>query len=391
MNKRPSKATFDAQTCRKKEDEEKILLNPVTNKRPCTGTFDILTFDDKGNMMNLSKKFLAAFTSALLVANAVAEPKDDGLSANFYKSMKGKTVGFVPISMGFDLTQGWLAGMQRQATELGYKIVVRDPNWNVETGAQALNQLIGEKPDILIFHPLDMQAYSRLVKKANDAGIAVISLNLKSVNNGDAYVGTDWYDMGLKQGEAIGKLCGAAGKSGKVAIIQGVVTTPGSIFSLVGIDDSLKKFTTVKVVANQAADWDASKARTIASTLLKQHEDLCGIIDLWDGQGVGTAAAISEAGKTGKVHLVTAGGGNRKPACENVANGSFSTYISYDVPGQVRDLNNVIKMYLQAKPTPPGGKPFALYTPLKVLTKETLRPDSCWTVDEIAKSGGYGG
>ena len=43
----------------------------------------------------------------------------------------------------------------------------------------------------------------------------------------------------------------------------------------------------------------------IAATLLKQHEDLCGFYGIWDGQDVGTAAAIREAGKTGKVVLTT--------------------------------------------------------------------------------------
>ena len=101
----------------------------------------------------------------------------------------------MPISMGFDLTQGWYAAMKRQADELGYEIIVRDPNWNIDAGAQALSQLIDEKPDILIFHAVDMQAYNKLIKKAVDAGINVIQMNLKSPNNGDAYVGGDWYQL----------------------------------------------------------------------------------------------------------------------------------------------------------------------------------------------------
>ena len=51
--------------------------------------------------------------------------------------------------MGFDLTEAWHAGMQRQAQELGYEIVVRDPNWSIETGNQAINSLIADKPDVL--------------------------------------------------------------------------------------------------------------------------------------------------------------------------------------------------------------------------------------------------
>jgi len=341
--------------------------------------------------MNLFKKCLAGLTVALLATSAVAEHFDDGLSARFAKSLKGKTVAFVPISMGMDLVQGWSAGMQRQAKEYGYKIVVRDANWSVEAGAQAINQLIAEKPDILVIHNMDMQAYNRLVKKANDANISVLAINMKAVTNGDAYVGVDWYQLAAMQAEIMGKICGAPGKSGKVAILQGTPTTIASQVGVSAIEDTFKNSKTIKIVAKQSADWDGTKARAVTATMLKQHEDLCGIIGLWDNQDIGAAAAIREAGKSGKVFLISSGGGNQKSACDNIANGSFGAYVSYDVPGQVRDLNNAIKILLQAKPAPAGSKPFALYTPLKVLSKETLRPDSCWTVDEITKLGGYGG
>ena len=135
--------------------------------------------------------FTTVLTVAALAVTAAAvsaEEYNDGLSTAYYQKLKGKKVAFVPITMGFDLTQGWYAAMKRQADELGYEIIVRDPNWSIDAGAQALSQLIDEKPDILIFHAIDMQAYNKLIKKAVDAGINVIQINLKSPNNGDAYV-----------------------------------------------------------------------------------------------------------------------------------------------------------------------------------------------------------
>lgn len=336
-------------------------------------------------------KILAAAlaVAALATGPALADRFDDGQSITYYKALNGKVVGFVPIAMGFDLTEGWLAGMQRQADALGYTIVVRDPNWNTEAGIQALGSLIAEKPDLLIVHNNDMHSYNRMVKKALDEGITVLQVNQKVTTNGDAFVGADWYEIGVQDAKAVVKACGeGSGKSGKVAFIQGVPTSPGSAIVLQGAEDVFAEHPEIKVVANQAADWDATKAHAITSTILKQHEDLCGIVGFWDGQDVGTAAAIREAGKTGEVFLVTSGGGQRAAACDNIANGNFSTYVSYDVEGQARDLNSAIKILLQNKPETPAGKPFALYTPLKVFDKSTMRPDSCWTVDELKQFGG---
>lgn len=329
-------------------------------------------------------------TVALFAATgaAISEPYDDGQSKGYYDILKGKKVAFVPLSMGFDLTEGWNAGMQNQAKALGYTVDVRDPNWNVEAGVQAVNGFIADKPDVLVLHPLDQQAYNRLVPKAMKEGINVVQVNLKSVTNGDAYVGADWYEMGFKQAEAIVKACGKdSGKNGKIAIITGQAATPTIVIGNTAFDDVFAKNPEIQIVARQSADFDPAKAQAITSTVLKQNPDLCGILGVWDGQDTGTAAAIREAGMQDQIYFVSSGGGAKAAACDNVENGSFDAYFSYDVPGQARDLNAAIKILLQTKPEP-GSAPFALYTPLKLITKDTLTPSSCWTLEELKASGG---
>lgn len=341
--------------------------------------------------MTFVRKTLAAAVAACAImasGSVKAEPYDDGINQRAYEAMKGKKVAFVPLSMGFDLTEGWNAGLQNQAKALGYTVDVRDPNWNVEAGVQAANGFIADKPDVLILHPLDQQAYNRIVPKAMAEGINVVQVNLKSVTNGDAYVGADWYDLGLKQAQAIVKACGKdSGKNGKVAIITGQAATPTIVIGNQAFDDVFAQNPEIQVVASQSADFDPAKAQAITSTVLKQNPDLCGILGVWDGQDTGTAAAIREANMQDQVYFVSSGGGSKAAACDNIENGSFDAYVSYDVPGQARDLNAAVKILLQTKPKP-GSAPFALYTPLKILTKDNLTPSSCWTLEEMKAFGG---
>jgi ribose transport system substrate-binding protein len=67
-----------------------------------------------------------------------------------------------------------------------------------------------------------------------------------------------------------------------------------------------------------------------------------------------------------------------------VENGTFNEVISYDVEGQGRDLNNAIKVLLQS-PEAAGAQKFALYTPNKIISKETMSPTSCWDLDLLKK------
>ncbi|WP_288960668.1 sugar ABC transporter substrate-binding protein [uncultured Sulfitobacter sp.] len=312
---------------------------------------------------------------------AMAERPNDGLIFDYHKALEGKKVAFVPITMGFDLTQGWMAAVERDAERLGYELTIRDPNWNVDAGAQAIEQLINEKPDVLIVHNNDMQAYAKLIRRAMDAGINVIQMNLKTPVNSDAFVGGDWYDVGVKTAQEAARMCGK-GTSGKVAVVQGPVTAPPNQLGVAGVEDALSEYPDIEIVSNQAADWDASKARSIASTILKQHGDLCAFIGLWDNMDVGIAAAIREAGLTEQVKLISTGGGNQQFGCTNLESGAFASYVKVDTRDQANQLAETIQILLQTRPEP-GSQPFGLYTENKILTPDTVGPASCWTLDGI--------
>ena len=333
--------------------------------------------------MNFIRATILLASLAGGAAAAQAQGIDDTARQTYFDAFKDKTVVFIPHSMGFDLAQGWHKALQQQADALGYKLEVRDPNWNVDAGTQALTQAVNQKPDIIVVQNPDVQSYARILKRAQQAGIYVIQVNLKSSVATDVYVGADWIEIGRQQALAMVKKCGqGSGKSGKVSVVQGILTSAGSVYQAKGIYDVLKEHPEIQVVSDQAGDWDANKARAITQTVLQQHPDLCGVFGFWDGMDGGSAAAIREAGKQDEVTLLTSGGG-AKVDCDNVENGTFSTVFSYDVPGQGRDINAVIKMLLQTKPAA-GAAQYSLYTPLIPLTKESIGPGTCW--DPSAKN-----
>ena len=336
--------------------------------------------------MNYKTMMTRGLACAALTMTAGLAMAQDSVAPGYYDALKGKKVGFVPISMGFDLTQGWLAGMQRQAEELGYEIIVRDPNWSVESGIQAITSLIEEAPDLLIIQNNDNQSYNRLVQQAAAAGIPVIQVQQSVATLSDAYIGPDWYKIGTVTAQALVDKCGA-GTSGKIAVVEGATAAPASILMKQGIEELVAQHPEITIVSSQAADWDATKAFAITATVLQQNPDLCGSAGFWDVADTGTAGAIREAGLEGKVALATSGGGSRDAGCAKVASGEFAVYHSYNVAGQSRDLNSAIKMLLQAK-LPAGSAPFALLSPLVQVTKENMTPASCWTLDEIGKTGG---
>ena len=336
-------------------------------------------------MITLLTPFKAALTAATLLAGlsltqaAFAEQNeglDDPGRAGFLSSLAGKTVAFVPLTMGFDLTRGWLAGLKEELEPLGVKVIVRDPNLNVNAGAQAITSLINEKVDVMVVQPPDTQTYAKLLKRAEEGGTQVVTINMRTSYNPVLHVGNDWTGMGERSANAMVQAC--KGKSGKVAILLGSFVSSDSTYTLKGFRNVLAKHPEIKVVSVQSGDWDAVKSKGIVQTVLKQHPDLCGVLGPWDGQDSGSAAAIKEAGLTGKVFLITSGAGEQGSACDQVKAGVYDIYMSYDVSTQAKEMASSIKWLLQNKGKV-GASKGTIYSRIVPITKANASTEGvCW-------------
>jgi ribose transport system substrate-binding protein len=302
---------------------------------------------------------IAAAASPALAQKGLDEP----FQGAFKEALAGKTVAFVPVAMNFDLTEGWFAGLKREL--------------------EAVTTLISEKPAVIILHNPDVQTYAKLAQRAENEGIYILQINMGSNYRSSAFVGANWNEIGERQTEAVVKAC--QGKSNKIAVIQGQLSAAASAYTLKGVENVLAKNPDIKVVSSQAADWDAAKAKAITQTVLKQNPDLCGIVGFWDGMDIGTAAAVKEAGLTGKVFLATSGGGERKGACELVKSGAFDLDMSYDVPTQAADMAGMIK-WLLSSGVKPGSVKGSMYTTLIPITKENAASETaCWNLSDLKK------
>jgi ribose transport system substrate-binding protein len=339
-------------------------------------------------MLKIGLKKLAATALAVCALGAGAAGADDmndpyrdpALSA-----LAGKKIAYLPISIGFDLAQAWGGVVKTESQRYGMEFSSQDPNWNTDAMAQGFTALLAEKPDVIVTQNPDMQSLARLMKQANAEGIIVVQLNMQGAVQTDAFVGPDFIAMGEQAAKMMIEKCGKnTDTSHKVAIVQGVLTGGVSYYQVQGM---MKVFNEnpdeVQIVSSQAADWDASKARAITETTLQQHPDICGIVDVWDGQGIGTGAAIKQAGKQGQVFFLTSGGGAQS-MCDGLEDGTYSAVINYDAPGMGRDAWTAIMVALQ-NGQGGGAIKTQIYSPTRVMTKEDVKPGTCWDPQQYAK------
>ncbi len=311
-----------------------------------------------------------------------AEAADPGPEA-YSKALSGKRVMLVPLAMGFDLAQGWAAILQREVEAFGGTFETRDPNWSTDAGAQAITTAIssGDKPDVLIIMAPDLNSYSRLMKKAQQQGIYVILIDNPANFPADAYVGGDWNRLGQLEAEAVVKGCGD-NSSKKIGLVQGDEVNATSLYQYDGVMEVLKKHPDFEVVAKPDSNWDATTSRNVTTTMLQQHPDICGIIDFWDGDATGAAAAIRDANLQDKVYLVTTGGGEETTDCALLQDGTFDAVVSTELVNESEAMVAMIKYLLQSG-QPAGTASTYIYTLLSTMTKENLNPRSCWSLKAL--------
>jgi ABC-type sugar transport system substrate-binding protein len=342
------------------------------------------------NGVRLAKIGLALAGAAILAVPFLAKAQEEGgtktareVRALYDNSVKGKTIAFLPIALGVPLQDEWWHVIRTEAEWRGMKAVVRDPNNNPSAMQQALTALVNDKPDILIVQNPSVTLLMKELKRAESQGTHVIQINMSSNYKSDAFVGADWYEIGRMLAEDVVKECGSgSGKSGKVQIVQGELTAAASVDQIAGIMDVFKKDSAIKVVSNQAANWDANTALNITSTVIQQHPDLCASIGFWGIMESGAAQAIRNAGKIDQVKVYASVEGSTLD-CDQINSGNFYKVLSYKATEQGHDLITTAVTLLE-NGDKPGTKHLAYFTQPIWLDKSNASGGNCFKLPSSA-------
>lgn len=324
-------------------------------------------------MLKSLKRMAGLGIAAMVMAGVIAAPQNAGAASAY----EGKKVIFIPIAMGITLTEGWARRMAEQAKLHGFDLDVRDAAFNMKAMSEIFAKAIKDKPDIIVAHNPTVQLLARQIRQAEAKGIKVLQINLQSNQKSTAFVGANWSRIGNDVAEDIVAACGeGSGKSGKVAIIPGQLTAADSVLMNEATMAVFAKHPEIKVVSNQASNWEPEKARQITATVLQQNPDLCAVFGHWGIHTIGAGNAVKDAGKADSVLVYATGGGNRL-ICDNIKAGVIDRYWSYNADGQGRDAGAMLRLMLQGASSG-DGEMMEVESPMIVIKKESFSPQQCW-------------
>lgn len=179
--------------------------------------------------------------------------------------------------------------------------IVGPTDWDIPGQVEAIEQVIATRPAGMLINGTD-PGIATAVSKAYDAGIPTVIYDSDVPNcRRHCFLGSDWYQMGYKQGEAVGRL--AAGKKGRVAAL-GILGMSNQEAGFRGLRDALKKFPNLSFIDQFETHNTIEESSRITTDLINTYPDLLAVCGFTSETGPGIGLGVKEMNKVGKV-LVT--------------------------------------------------------------------------------------
>src|SRR5687767_2685217 len=182
--------------------------------------------------------------------------------------------------------------------ELGVKVQVAGPNSiDIPNLVAAIEQTAARKPAGMMIVGWDPSALVPPINKAIESGIPVVCVDADvPASKRLAFIGTDWYDLGVRQGEAMVKAL--AGRKGKIALL-GLIEQSIDQQAFAGFRSVAEK-AGLTVLDPQQDKGSQVEATRVAAAIIQTLPDLVGMAGFDSESGPGIGHAIREANKVGR-------------------------------------------------------------------------------------------
>lgn len=234
--------------------------------------------------MTISMKKLAALVSAAAI------------TATFSASVLAKdTIALVVSTLDNPFFVSMKEGAQKEATKLGYNLVVLDSQNNPAKELANVQDLTVRGTKLLLINPTDSDAVGSSVALANQAKIPVITLD-RQANKGQvvSHVASDNVLGGKMAGDYIAK---KLGDNAKVIELEGIAGTSVARERGEGFKQAVDAHH-FSVLASQPADFDRTKGLNVMQNLLTAHPDVQAVFAQNDEMALGALRALQTAGKS---------------------------------------------------------------------------------------------
>ncbi|MFN4147512.1 MAG: substrate-binding domain-containing protein [Runella sp.] len=258
----------------------------------------------------------------------------------------------------------------------GVKVSIVGPaEWDIPGQIEAIEQVIATRPAGMLINGTDL-GIANAINKAVEAGIPTVVYDSDVPSKRDCFLGSDWYMMGYKQGEAIGKL--SNGKKGKVACV-GILSLANQQEGFRGLQEALQKYPHLTFLGKYETHNTIEETARVVSDLISSYPDLVAVAGFSSETGPGIGMAVKEMNRVGKIIATNVDASEvllklmREGVLQYLVDQKRETFVWYGAQFLYDKVHNVHAFPTRYLSIGVDALPYAVNTGIVEITPERLR------------------
>ena len=195
---------------------------------------------------------------------------------------------------------------------------------NVDEQKAMVEQVLKDRPDAVIFIPVDDVAMVDSVKKLNEAKIPVVLVSNPLPGSFVTYVGADDFEIGYREARYLFEHLGA---KGKIVVIEGTPAAPTNRERVRGYQRAFAEFPGIEVLGFGIGNYQQPDAKRVMEKFLGEHPQIDAVLSANDGMALGVLEALKEAKRTS----VVIGINGILPAVKEIETGAILASVDFNM------------------------------------------------------------
>lgn len=269
------------------------------------------------------------------------------LSAGHAKAADEMTIAVFTKNQTNPAYEAFRIAADRIAQATGVRVVHFVPKQpdNVDEQKAMVEQVLKDRPDVVIFIPVDDVAMIPSVKELNAANIPVVLVANPLPGSFVTYVGADDYEIGYRQAHY---LFDALGGQGKIVVIEGTPAAPTNRERVRGYKRAVAEYPGITVLGSGNGNYQQPDAKRAMEKFLAAYPQIDAVLAANDGMALGALEALKEAGRTS----VVIGINGILPAVQQIETGAILASVDFNMFKMGCTATRAAVRYLKREPLP---------------------------------------
>lgn len=161
-----------------------------------------------------------------------------------------------------------------------------------------VQQILKDRPDVVVFIPVDDVAMVDSVKEINAANIPIVLVSNPLPGKFVTYVGADDFEIGYREARYLFEHLGG---KGKIVIVEGTPAAPTNRERVRGYRKALAEFPGIELLGSGIGNYQQPDARKVMEKFLAEHPRIDAVLSANDSMAIGVLEALKAANRTSVV------------------------------------------------------------------------------------------